>query len=140
MTTRKSVIAGVFLCLLLIGVCPSKAQGIFATLTGVVSDPSGSVVPNANIVLKDALSGSVRSTVSNGEGQYTFASVPVSTYDLKVEAKGFSQYMAKSISLGGGEQRNVNVVLTVGQADVTVQVDAENSSIAVKKHAVFGDD
>jgi len=53
------------------------ARGIFATLTGVVTDPSQSVVPNANVVLKDVGSGSVRETVSNGDGYYTFASVPV---------------------------------------------------------------
>ena len=128
---KRSVCAVVFLCLLLLGESPLFAQSIFATLTGVVSDPLGSVIPNANIVLRDSLSGSTRATVSNGEGYYTFASVPVSTYDLSAEAKGFSQYKAKGISLGGGEQRNVNIVLAVGKADVTVEVDAENSTIAV---------
>jgi hypothetical protein len=128
---KRSVCSVVFLSLLFLGECPAFSQSLFATLTGVVSDPLGSVIPNANIVLRDALSGSTRATTSNGEGYYTFASVPVSTYDMTVEAKGFSQYLAKGISLGGGEQRNVNVVLAVGKADVTVEVDAENSTVAV---------
>lgn len=119
------------LCLLSLGACPSFSQSIFATLTGVVSDPSGSVIPNAKITLTDALSGSARATTSNGEGYYTFASVPVSTYNMTVESEGFSQYKATGIKVGGGEQRNVNVVLTVGKTDVTVEVDAENATIAV---------
>ena len=62
---------------------PLLAQGIFATLTGVVSDPTGAVVPNAKIVLTDAVSGSARDTVADGDGYYTFASVPVGTYNCQ---------------------------------------------------------
>ena len=103
MTIRKWVCFGVFLCSLLVGERPLLAQGIFATLTGVVSDPSGSVVPNAKITLRDAVSGSARQTISNGDGYYTFASVPVATYELTVEAQAYRQYKASDISLGGGE-------------------------------------
>ena len=46
----------------------SWAQGIFATLTGVVTDPSGGLVPNANVTLRDAASGSDRNTVTDGQG------------------------------------------------------------------------
>lgn len=108
-----------------------SAQGIFATLTGVVSDPSGGVVPNAKIVLKDAVSGSERSTTTNGEGYYTFASVPVGTYVLNVESSGYRQYKASDISLGGGEKRNINVQLQLGSANETVQVNAEDTTLAV---------
>lgn len=62
------------------------AQGIFATLTGIVTDPSQSVVPNAKVTLKDANSGSERQTVTNAEGYFTFASVPVGTYNVSIEA------------------------------------------------------
>src|SRR6266700_7238201 len=77
------------------------AQGIFATLTGVVTDPAESVVPNAKVTLRDVGSGSVRETVSNAEGYYTFASVSVGTYSLSVEAQGFKTYKADGIALGG---------------------------------------
>jgi hypothetical protein len=130
-TIKRSVCPVVFLCVLLVGVSPAFSQSIFATLTGVVSDPQGAVVVNAKITLKDALSGSSRDTTTNGDGYYTFASVPVGTYILTVDAPTFRQYQAKGISLGGGEQRNVNVALLVGVAGETVQVDAMTSSIAV---------
>ena len=107
------------------------AQGIFATLTGVVSDPAGGVVPNAKIVLTDSTSGSARTTTTNAEGYYTFASVPVGNYSLSVQAQGFRQYKASDISLGGGEKRNVNLQLQLGSANETIQVNAEDTTLAV---------
>jgi len=98
------------------------AQGIFATLTGIVTDPSQSVVPNAKVTLRDVGSGSERQTTTNGEGYYTFASVPVSTYSLIIEATGFKTHKEDAIRLGGGEQRNVNVALAVGGSTETVEV------------------
>ena len=53
------------------------AQSLFATLTGVVSDPSGAVVPSATVKLINEQSNSTRDTVTNAEGYYTFASVAV---------------------------------------------------------------
>src|SRR5579864_6292116 len=128
---KRKVWSAALLCVLVISGYAAFAQGIFATLTGVVSDPSGGVVPNAKITLRDSTSGSSRDTNTNGEGYYTFASVPVGTYELTVEAGNFRQYKATDISLGGGEKRNVNVALQVGSAGETVQVNAENLSLAV---------
>src|SRR2546429_435570 len=118
-------------CVLLLLICgiSLQAQGIFATLTGVVSDPSGSVVANAKIVLRDAVSGSARDTVTNGEGYYTFASVPVGTYTLTAEAPGFQAYKADHIRLGGGEKRNVNISLAVGATTATVEVNAQELAL-----------
>jgi Carboxypeptidase regulatory-like domain len=106
------------------------AQGVFATLTGVVSDSTGAVIPNAKIVLTDAGSGSARDTVTDGAGYYTFASVAVGTYNLSVAAGGFKDFAASNVSLGGGEKRNVNVTLTIGAADQTVSVNAANIALA----------
>src|SRR4051812_26060965 len=100
----------------------SWAQGVFATLTGVVTDPSQSVVSGAKITLRNLESGSTRETVSNGEGFFTFASVPVGTYSVVIEASGFKTHKEDAIRLGGGEQRNVNIPLAVGGSTETVEV------------------
>jgi len=108
-------------CLLLLAANLS-AQGIYGTLTGVVSDPSQALVVKAKVTLKDALSGSQRDTVTNSDGYFTFASVPVGTYDLTVEAAGFTTTRVSGISLGGGEKRNVDVALKIGATAETVDV------------------
>ena len=106
------------------------AQGIYATLTGVVADPSTAVVAKAKVILKDAQSGSLRETVTNNDGYFTFASVPVGSYDLSVEAKGFSTYKVNGISLGGGEKRNVDVTLQVGTTSQTVEIQGGADLVA----------
>src|SRR5258708_25955878 len=99
-----------------------SAQGIYATLTGVVTDPSQAVVAKAKVTLKDAQSGSQRETVTNNDGYFTFASVPVGSYDLAIEAKGFNLYKVSGIALGGGEKRNVDAALQVGSTSTEVNV------------------
>ncbi len=107
-----------------------SAQGIYATLTGVVTDPSQAVVAKAKVTLTDARSGSLRETVSNNDGYFTFASVPVGTYDLAVEAKGFNIYKITGISLSGGEKRNVDASLQVGATSQTVEIQGNIDQLA----------
>ena len=107
-----------------------SAQGIYATLTGIVTDPSQAVVAKAKVTLKDAQSGSQRDTVSNNEGYFTFASVPVGTYDLTIEAKGFNPTKLSGIPLGGGEKRNVDISLKVGTTSETVEIQGTVDQLA----------
>ena len=124
------------ICVLALFVTGSlSGQGIFATLTGVVSDPSGAVVNDAKISLKDAVSGSVRDTVTNTDGYFTFASVPVGTYVLTVEAKGFQTYKAEGIALNGGEKHNFNISLVVGTTSQTVEVNAQATPLVTTDSA-----
>jgi hypothetical protein len=107
-------------------------QGVFATLTGVVSDPSGAVVAGAKVVLTDAVSGTLRDTVTNSDGYFTFASVPVGQYIVTIEAKGFQQYKVEGIDLGGGSSRAITATLAVGAANQTVEVNAAiDTAVAV---------
>jgi len=123
--------------LLLVVLLSSSAwsQGIFATLTGVVADPQQSVVANAKVTLTDAGSGSQRQTVSNADGYFTFASVPVGTYNLSVEAQGFQSYKANGIALGGSEKRNLNVSLVVGSQNESVEVNAVSTPLVTTDSA-----
>ncbi len=101
---------------------PAWTQALFATLTGVVSDPSGAVVASAKITLRNTESGDTRDTVADNQGYYTFSSVPVGTYTVVVTAPGFSTFKEDQVSLGGGEKKNVNASLQVGSTNQTVEV------------------
>lgn len=129
MTNRARFLVGFALFLMLAASLP--AQSIYGTLTGVVSDPSGAVVPNASVKLRNQASGSMRDSVTNAEGFYTFVSVPVGdfTYELMVETKGFITYKAPGIAMGGGEKRNINVTLAVGSTTETVEITGVATSI-----------
>jgi len=75
------------------------AQSLFAELTGIVSDPSGAVVPGAKVRLINEQTSSARDTVTDAQGYYSFASVSVGnfTYKLTVEAQGFSSYRSWAV-------------------------------------------
>ena len=98
------------------------AQGIYATLTGLVTDPTQAVVAQGKVTLKDTQSGSQRDTVTNSDGYFTFASVAVGTYELTIEAKGFSAYKIAGITLNGGDKRNVDAQLAIGTTSQTVEI------------------
>ncbi|HWC96605.1 MAG TPA: carboxypeptidase-like regulatory domain-containing protein [Candidatus Sulfopaludibacter sp.] len=107
-----------------------SAQGIYATLTGLVTDQSQAVVAQGKVTLKDAQSGSQRETVTNSDGYFTFASVPVGNYELTIEAKGFQQYKVNGIALNGGDKRNVDAQLTVGATTQSVEITGAADAIA----------
>ena len=97
-------------------------QSIYGTLTGIVSDPSGAVVANAKLQLRDMQSGSQRETVANGEGYYTFVSLPPATYELTISANGFDTLKQTGIAVLGGDKVNVNLTLKLGSTANTVEV------------------
>src|ERR1022692_1778455 len=100
-----------------------SAQGIYATLTGIVTDPSQAVVAKAKVTLKDAQSGSQRDTVSNNEGYFTFASVPTRrSSDLLKDAQSGSQ--RDTVSNNEGYFTFASV--PVGTYDLTIEAKGFN--------------
>jgi len=96
-----------------------------STLTGIVSDASGAVVPKANITLTNIGTGDQRKTITNDSGYFSVVSVPAGEYTLTVEAPGFQKAERKGIGISGGDHITMNdIVLQVGAATETVSVSA----------------
>src|SRR3569833_1339003 len=106
------------------------AQSIYGTLTGIVSDPSGGVVADVKLQLKDEQSGSQRETASNGEGYYTFVSLPPGLYQLTATLTGFEILKHTGISILGGDKTNLNLTLKVGSTSNTVEVTGDLDVLA----------
>jgi len=132
---RSPVVAGGFLATVLFLFAflfqpLALGQTTSAVLSGTVFDASGAVVPNATVTLKNEASGDKRTTVSNGDGYFTFAAVPPATYTLNVEKQGFRTWAAKSIVLNSDDKRNVTgIKLEPGATTETVVV--ESTSVQV---------
>lgn len=105
-------------------------QSITSTLTGTVRDPTGSVVGGANVTLKNESSGDLRKTVTNGEGYYSFPSVPPGSYALTVEMSGFQTLEQRGIVFSSAERRNVDGTLQLGATNQTVAVVGEVEALA----------
>jgi hypothetical protein len=105
------------------------AQNITATMTGTVTDASGSVVPGAQVSLSNELSGDVRKTVTNSAGYFTFAAVPAGSFSLNVEATGFQRFVRKGIVVNSSERVVADAALQIGSATQTVEVNASAESV-----------
>src|SRR5665213_3362741 len=112
-----------FAMLIFIGTA-AYAQGT-ASVLGTVTDPSGAVIPNANITITNQDNGFIRTTVSNGTGNYSARELPNGNYSVKAEVGGFKTFEQKNIALNVGAVVRVDVPLQVGAVGQTVSVEAD---------------
>jgi hypothetical protein len=125
---RKSI-----LCLLIASLCltvPLFGQKVTGTIRGIVTDPTGAVVPNAQITVKNLATGEERSATSNSAGEYAFPELAPGTYDLTVKGANFKEYVAKGVELNVSSTSNVNASLQMGNA--TEQVTVEANAVQVE--------
>ena len=101
----------------------SSAQTTFATLTGLVSDSAGGVVPGAIVKATHVLSNYEYTTVTNSAGQYTVGQLREGDYVLRVQMQGFREFVA-NIRLAAQDLRRIDVKLEVGAIEASVKVSA----------------
>jgi hypothetical protein len=92
------------------------------SISGTVQDPSGSVVPNASVTVREVNTGLTAATHTDSKGRYTLPVLPVGHYELKVEAPGFRAYQRKNIVLDTDAALTLDARLDVGNATETVSV------------------
>jgi len=102
-------------------------QGAAGTITGTVTDPSGAVVPNATITIRNIANGQVYKSVTTQTGNYTETQLPVGVYDLSVGSTGFKTYNRPRLDLAAAQTMRIDVPLEVGSAGDAVTVTAEAS-------------
>lgn len=129
-TRRASALLAAFFTLMWC-LLPTFAQNVSGTLTGIVSDSSGAVVPNASVTMKNEDSGDLRKTVTNGEGYFSITAVQPGKYTVTVDAKGFKGWEQRGIVFNSGDKRTLSeITLTVGAAGETVLVEGTISEIS----------
>jgi len=121
---------GLSLALLLLMATPSPSQQITGSLSGIVADPSGAVIPGAAVTMTNELSGDVRRTETNTEGYFSISGVMPGSYTVRIEAKGFSPYQAERVTFTAGDRRTLGrVTLDVARAAEEVTVTAVTSEL-----------
>jgi Carboxypeptidase regulatory-like domain len=90
-------------------------------IAGVVTDPTGAVVPNAKVTLKDSTKGNTQETSTNKDGAYRFYLLPPGPYTVSVSATGFSTTTAP-VTVAVGQIGTASFTLTLGLASSTVTV------------------
>jgi hypothetical protein len=100
------------------------AQTTTSTLSGVVKDASGAVVPSAKIAVVNEGSGVVVSAVSNEAGLYHVIGLSPASYRLEAEANGFQKLVHPGIVVQISESVQVDLTLQLGNVQETVSVAA----------------
>src|ERR1700741_633679 len=114
------------------------AQTDTGALRGQVTDPSGTVIQDASLVLKPA-SGISITTQSDGQGMYEFKTVPAGKYSLAVSAPGFARYENANVVVSNQPLRlNVSMIIQVEEEKIqvsdtapTIDVNPANNAGAI---------
>jgi hypothetical protein len=102
-------------------------QGALGTITGTVADPSGAVVGNAAVEVRNTATGQVVSTITTTTGNFTASQLPVGAYELSITVTGFKNYKRAGLNLAAAQIMRVDVQLEVGSQAESVTVTAEAS-------------
>lgn len=100
-----------------------------ATLSGTVTDPSGAVLPNAQVTVHSLATGLDRVLKTDGAGLYVVPSLEPGDYKVQATASGFSTYTVQKVTLDVDQAVTVNMKLAVATAGETVQVESTASQI-----------
>ncbi|MGD0914158.1 MAG: carboxypeptidase-like regulatory domain-containing protein [Terracidiphilus sp.] len=98
------------------------AQISAASLSGVVKDSSGAVIPNTKVVLKNTGTNVENTSTSNGVGAYHFADITPGRYTVKASASGFAAQQIPEFELTVGQVATIDFALTVGSQSTVVTV------------------
>ena len=112
------------LCLLFaLGSAAAHAQFLDqGGLTGVVADPTGAVVPGAQVTLKNPATGFTQTSQSDASGVYVFSPIKIGTYSITVKEAGFVETTQQNIQVNIGQRGTVNINLRPGAAGESVTV------------------
>jgi len=111
------------LLLLPVASYPQASQG---SIRGIVTDPSGAVVANAEIVLRNLGGGVEVRRTSEGDGSYQFPNLAPGTYEVIVMSAGFKPHLQRSVAVRLGADVRVDVKLELGAQ--TEQIEVSGSS------------
>lgn len=99
------------------------------SLRGTITDPSGSTIPGAQVVLASSESKTERTATTGEQGEYQFLFVPPGTYTLTVTAKGFQRSHITAVQLLVNTPATLNAQLKVGAINETVTVTSEEPAL-----------
>jgi len=96
-----------------------------AELGGAISDPSGALVPGAQLSVTNRETGDTRTLLSDSRGQYRFLSLVPGTYDITTASEGFRGETRTGLVLTVGQVATLDFQLTIGVRTETIDVVAE---------------
>ena len=101
------------------------AQFESATLTGIVTDSSGQVIPNVSVKAINEGTSVEAASITNGEGRYNFPSLRPGSYRVVAATTGFKQFVSSGVVLQVNQAARLDIALTIGTVTEEVKVTGE---------------
>jgi len=117
---------------------PMYSQVTGATLSGIVTDASGGIMPGAQVSIKKTATGISKEVTVDSSGFYTVPNLPAGVYEVRVTAAGFSTAIQSDLTLAVGAQQQLNFPLKIGTTTETVQVTAAAPQIELTSSTLTG--
>ena len=117
----------------------ARAQVAGATLTGTVTDSSGSVIPRAQVTITDVATGVARKITADAAGLYSAPNLLPGTYQVSVSSPGFATQIRNGVTLTVGAQQLLDIRMQVGQVTQTVQVTGEAPTVQLESSTLSGE-
>ena len=108
---------------------PAAAQTITGTITGIVKDASGGVLPGATVTMTHLQTNRVETAVSDEEGRYTSAPLPLGDYRVEAALQGFKSAAQSGLTLTVSDVVRADFTLEIGALTETVEVAANASLV-----------
>ena len=121
------VCLGLWAGILCLTISPLHAQEQFASIAGLVTDPTGAVIPGAVVTVTNERTGVKNTVETNAEGYYTVTSLIPGTYDVAVSKAGFSSVTRVGANLDVAQNARIDVALTLGQVSQQIEVTASGT-------------
>jgi Carboxypeptidase regulatory-like domain/TonB-dependent Receptor Plug Domain len=133
---RISLITLAFCTLLLVSGRSLFAQVDEGSISGAVQDPSGAVIPSAQVTLLNTDQGLTLTTTTNSGGEYTFSPVRIGHYSVSATAPGFTTTNQQNLQVSVGQALQVNIQLKPGATSETVQVTTAPPQLQTSESSV----
>lgn len=132
----RSLLLAFTVCLCL--AAAARAQTVTGTLQGTVTDTNGSVVANAQIVIRNVETGQERTITTNSDGFYSAPFLPLGRYHVTAELKGFIRNLKENIEISLNQTKVQNFILKPGEVSETVIVTTETEPINTTNAEIKG--
>jgi outer membrane receptor protein involved in Fe transport len=120
----SGAIAILFACLVSVSTPAGLAQTFRGSIQGTITDSSGAVVPGAQVKVFSPSTGLSRSITANDQGEYAASELPLGTYSVTVEKKGFRTTTLTEIPVSVGSPTRADVKLAAGAVSEVIEVNA----------------
>jgi hypothetical protein len=107
----------------------AQAAATSGVIEGIVSDPTGAVLPGATVKLANASTGFTRELTTDSEGRYRGLALPLGTYDVNVELTGFKSSSRTGVALAVGQTLRIDFTMTVGGVTEVISVASGSPTI-----------